>query len=75
MLVCSAGLGLLVYHMDLSNPVLWTSSDYAADAAHLFRTFVAGALLLIYIAVGCMRTAPVRKRWNVVRRFGKRNKQ
>ncbi|EGW44859.1 hypothetical protein HMPREF0178_02375 [Bilophila sp. 4_1_30] len=27
------------------------------------------------IAVGYMRTAPIRKRWNAVRRFGRRNKQ
>lgn len=74
-LVCSAGLGLLIYHMDPSDPVLWTSSDYAADAARLFRTFAAEALLLICIAVGYMRTAPIRKRWNAVRRFGRRNKQ
>ena len=63
-LVCSAGLGLLIYHMDPSDPVLWTSSDYAADAARLFRTFAAEALLLICIAGGYMRTAPIRKRWN-----------
>lgn len=74
-LVCSAGLGLLIYHMDPSDPVLWTSSDYAADAARLFRTFAAEAILLICIAVGYMRTAPIRKRWNAVRRFGRRNKQ
>lgn len=62
-------LGLLIYHMDPSDPVLWTSSDYAADAARLFRTFAAEALLLICIAVGYMRTAPIRKRWNAVRPF------
>ena len=55
-----------------SDPVLWTSSDYAADAARLFRTFAAEAILLICIAVGYMRTAPDPQALERVRRFGEK---
>ena len=68
---CSAGLGLLLCHLDLSDPGLWMFTDYAADGSRLFRTLAAEALVVCAIAVGYARTMPLRKRWNAVRRWGK----
>ncbi|WP_294515067.1 YbhN family protein [uncultured Bilophila sp.] len=73
-LVCSAGLGLLLYHLDPYDPALWTTSEYTADSSRLFRTLTAEALLVFAIAVGYARTVPLRKRWKAVRRFGRSKK-
>ncbi|MEG2004582.1 MAG: lysylphosphatidylglycerol synthetase family protein, partial [Bilophila sp.] len=61
-LICAAGLGLVIHHSDPSDPDLWMISEYAADASRLVRTLTAEALLVFALIVGYARTAPLRRR-------------
>ena len=60
-------LGLIIHHSDPSDPVLWMTSGYAADASRFIRTITAEILLVLCFAVGYARTAPLRTRRNAVR--------
>ena len=72
-LICAAGLGLLPYHLDPSDPGLWTFSAYTAEGSRLYRTLAAEALVVLGIILGYARTVPLRRRWNAVRHRGRKH--
>lgn len=61
-LLCAAGLGLIIVHSDPSDPALWFAAGYAADSPRLMRGLAAQSLLLIGLCIGYARTAPLRRK-------------
>lgn len=59
--VVAAGLGMAIHHSDPSDSNVWLAAAYAADAPRLLRTLGGEALLLFYMGVGYLRTAPLRR--------------
>ncbi len=58
----AAGFGLVIHSSQASEPSLWFVADYAADTPRFIRTLGAEFLLILALAVGFWRTAPLRRK-------------